>query len=1264
MKLSLIPIKKALNKAYLKEKVLRSEIENFKTHLINLLERIDVEESEENVKGHLSTFLDDTYYKNKHLIATKGRTDLVIHTEKKAKSPVGILFEVKRPKNQADMISPSNPNTKAFHELLLYYFQERLLHKNTDIKYCIITNVYDWYIFDAAVFDKYFYQNKQLRKDFQLWNEGRKTQNTTDFFYKEIALPFISQTDIELACTHFSIKDFERPLKNKDFKDDKKLVPLFKVFSPVHLLKIPFANDSNTLDKQFYHELLHLIGLEETKEKGKKIIQRKAPNKRQAGSLLENTIATLQTEDRLHRIKNLEDYGTSKEERLFNVALELCIIWINRILFLKLLEAQLLKYHKNDASYKFLSSAFIADYDELNELFFEILAKNTVDRPDYIKAKFERIPYLNSSLFEIHDLEDVTIRINSLKDRFQISPIPNTVLKDPKGKRILTPMKTLEYLFQFLEAYDFSSEGAEEIQEENKTLINASVLGLIFEKINGYKDGSFYTPGFVTMYMCKHSIRRACIKQFKETYADFDSDQFDDLKNFLSSKYKKEDLNTANQVINNLKICDPAVGSGHFLVSALNELISIKSELNILCDKEGNRLPIRVEIENDELIVTHRHSDEFFEYQPGIRESQLIQEALFHEKQQLIENCLFGVDINPNSVKICRLRLWIELLKNAYYKKGAHSNELETLPNIDINIKQGNSLISRFSLIADLKKALKSIKYDINAYKGFVRDYQHATDKDTKRGLLSIINQIKKDFRTEIGRNDPKIRRLQRLSNEYFEKYQTEQLFAQNLSAAQKKDKKKLESKIEKLNNQIEEIKNSAIYHDAFEWRFEFPEVLNEEGAFVGFDVIIGNPPYIRQEAFSSLKPFLQENYDTYAGTADLLVYFIEKGIKLLKPQGQFTFIISNKFMRANFGQNIRQWLTQWRLTEILDFGDLPVFEEATTYPCILSVEKSAAQTHFTAANVPELDTLNFEESVKEHSFSSLQDSLSKKGWTLTDVKTQKLLAKLKTTGQPLGEYVNGKIFRGVLTGLNTAFVIDEATKDQLIQEDPKSAEIIKPFLAGRDIKRYEQPMATKYLIFARRGIDVYAYPAILKHLSQYKEQLEPRPKDWPQNKKWPGRKPGSYKWYEIQDAVDYYEEFEKPKIMYAEIAIKGQFTIDKNKLYGDTTAYIIPIESFELLGILNSKVFTFYFSSISSEIRGGFYRWKRQYMENIPLPNEFQGNKEIAMLAKKLWAGEMTVDKDAFIQLNSKLDRIVYELYGLTEEEIEIIEESLGNDN
>ena len=420
------------------------------------------------------------------------------------------------------------------------------------------------------------------------------------------------------------------------------------------------------------------------------------------------------------------------------------------------------------------------------------------------------------------------------------------------------------------------------MQEDNKTIINASVLGKVFEKINGYKDGSVFTPAFITMYMCKQSIRLAVVEKFNthclnQGLQDLKINKIEDVYELIPNKI---DRKQANDIINSLKICDPAVGSGHFLVSALNEIIAVKSELGILIDEKGKTLrDYEIEIVNDELIITDENGN-IIAYNPKNVESNRVQKTLFQEKQTIIENCLFGVDINPNSVKICRLRLWIELLKNAYYKEETNYTELETLPNIDINIKCGNSLLSRFPLDADLSKALKSIKYDVKAYRGFVNDYKNEKSREVKRGLQKIIDSIKSDFRTEIGNNDPKQIKLSKLSGDLYNLLNQGKLF--ELDNKQKKLQKekqvKLEADINKLSKEIEEIKGNVIYKNAFEWRFEFPEVLNNNGDFEGFDLVIGNPPYIRHEEIKHLKPQLENDFTIFNSSADILTYFFEIG--------------------------------------------------------------------------------------------------------------------------------------------------------------------------------------------------------------------------------------------------------------------------------------------------------------------------------------------------------------------------------------------------
>lgn len=1301
MKLSVSSPAKVLNKAYLKQSLKRDQIELFKANLARMFERIRTDEHEEHLKNIVSDFLKDTWYKQSNEINTSGRADLVIHNGTTSAASVGVLIEVKRPGNKNEMITPERPNAKALHELLHYYMQERYIRDNKEIRRLIICNIHEWYIFDAVDFERFFFGNQRLVKSYKDWNDGLLVSTNTDWLYQEIAKDFIEKELSELPCTYFDLRDYVgaipcvRPTlvdngnnggdsgkgDHKDTPLQKRLIALYKVLSPPHLLKQTFANDSNSLNREFYSELLHILGLEEVKEKGKKLIRRKPEGSRNDGSLLENTCNFLKTRGRLSVLSNLQQYGTDADEQCFSVALELCITWLNRLLFLKLLEGQLIGYHKGDRSYAFLNSSRIGDFDELNELFFEVLAVRIDERSESVRSKFGTIPYLNSSLFEESDLERVTMRINELKNRLDLQLHGSTVLKGANGKRLTGSKSTLGYLFEFLDAYDFGAEGSADIQEQNKSIINASVLGLIFEKINGYKDGSFFTPGFITMYICRESIRRAVVSKFNETYA-WNCTNLTALHNDI---YRQRiPLAEANALVNSLKICDPAVGSGHFLVSALNEIIAIKSELRILADNDGKLLRCDVTIENDELIVTV--DDHIFEYNYKDAESQRVQETFFHEKETIIENCLFGVDINPKSVAICRLRLWIELLKNAYYRQPSPSalsqgeRELETLPNIDINIKCGNSLVSRFAISgnpnipAANRRKLKELT---DKYRQLVWEYKQSPSN--KAVLRKEIENLKHSLENFGLPNDKDLKSL------WLKKEELSVMALFGFSKKETEKRQKLHEQLTALERRFEE-KEKLVYHNAFEWRFEFPEVLDDEGEFVGFDAIIGNPPYIRQEAIKEQKPAFMEMFGTfYCGTADIYTYFYKTGLNLLKTGATLCFIAPNKFMRAGYGKNTRELLTsQGKPLMVLDFGDLPIFDEATTYPSIVMVEKTPPSqpppaggrskkgsltqrgrdgegVDFFTATFTDTDQLSrFDETLATIGFTMPVAALRDEGWTLERPEVLSLMDKLRTVGKSLGEYVEGKIYYGIKTGLNEAFVIDEETKARLIAEDPKSAEIIKPWLRGKDIFRWKTKWAGLYVIAiassanwnwpwaqeinesTARQLFQVEYPAIHRHLSQREEGLRKRDDH------------GRF-WWELRSCI-YYSEFEKPKILWPGISADlSVFSLDEYGYFGNDNNQLIISGDQCLLAILNSKLMRFVLGHLCDKVQGGFYRLKIIYIQQLPIPPVTDAQQALIIeRVQKILAATESPDVP---QLEAEVDRLVYELYNLTKEEIAVVE-------
>jgi type II restriction/modification system DNA methylase subunit YeeA len=1116
---------------------------------------------------------------------------------------------------------------------------------NTNLKQILITNNIDVFIFDALVIENLFAKNKNFKKSFIEFEAGQKSGGDTGFFYNSICKPFIDTIKDKIEYTYVKLTDYRELLKPND--DSSKIINLYKLFSPTHLLKLNFANDSNTLDNNFYNELLHIIGLEEVITGGKKVIQQcKKPN---YGSILENTIDQVKTGVRLSAVANIKSFGETQDQQIYNIALELVITWINRILFLKLLESQLITYN-NSNEYKFVDVKSISDYDSLYLLFFKVLAVKTKDRRSDIAEKYKHVPYLNSSLFEITKLEHQAIGINTLSNSLKLPLASSTVLKDNNGKRLSGEKETLSYLLEFLDAYNFSSEGTAQVQEDNKTLINASVLGLIYEKLNGYKDGSFFTPGYITMYMCHETIRRAVVQKFNDSIDGVTFDSFDDLTAYTRRYFKTDDIAKFNKIVNSIRICDPAVGSGHFLVSALNELIAIKHELGILADKDFKPLPIDLEIENDELMITDRF-DELFSYNPKSKDSQNIQKTLFHEKQTLIENCLFGVDINPNSVKICRLRLWIELLKNTYYKE---SGELEVLPNIDINIKCGNSLISRFDIDTPISKALKKSKLKVQDYKDAVYEYKNAKSKEQKENLENLIAEIKSNFQSEVASNDRRLIKLIKLRGE-LEKLETQDTMFEQTKAEEKgykKQRKTYLNEIAKLEAELEEIKSNRIYDNAFEWRFEFPEVLADNGDFAGFDVVIGNPPYFSISSIKEQYPIFERmDYYTFDKGTDIYCLFYELSLNVLKHSGLITFITSNKWMRAGYGKKLRYIFSKNNPILLIDLGP-NVFANATVDTNLITIRKEEVSEYnmraYTIEDIKEAqDMYNLE-------FGTMTE-LNLDSWVIMSKEERSIVNKIEVNGKPLKDW-DLKINSGIKTGYNEAFIIDGATKDRLIAEEPKCAKIIKPLLRGRDIKRYSVMFADLWLITAHNGystekgrverIKVEDYPAIKNHLDKYWEAIEKRYDK--------GDTP-----YNLRNCA-YMEDFEKEKVVYNDITQRLTFFKDLNSYYiNNTSYYIAGNEKLSYIAtILNSKLIDYYYRKISTQLGKKAIRMFTQFVERIPIiaPNAVQ-ETEITDLVNKILAAKKENPEADTTELEQEIDLLVYKLYDLTYDEVLIVD-------
>ncbi len=1182
-------LKQALNRVYLKIKPDTETIQVFQANLTRLLEQCDSKKSEEFNKNLLIDFLKNTYYTDRYFINTKERIDLVIHNNQDVKSPVGVIFETKKPTRtiNAEMPRLDHLNTKAFQQLVLYFLRERVTDKNLEIKHLIVTNIYEWFIFDAKIFEELFFANKALVNQFCDFEEGRLSSTKTDFFYQQIAEPAITKVIEQIKFTHFDLRDLE----NLDLLD------IYKILSPEHLLKLPFVNDSNTLNKPFYNELLYIIGLTEIKDKGKKLIGRMKEGDRCDGSLIENAISRLDSLDKIAQLKNPEEFGTTDEERLYNVALRLSINWINRVLFLKLLEAQLIKYHQGDRDFAFLNLAKVPSYDDLDSLFFDVLARETNKREAKVKTTFAHVPYLNSSLFEPTETEQQTIFIGNLRER-TLPIFTATVLKDNQGNKRVGELNTLAYLFEFLDAYKFDRDELENPQEDSEKLINASVLGLIFEKINGYKDGSFYTPSFITMYMCRETIRRAIVQKFNEVKG-WNCQTLDDLYERI------EDKREANTIINSLKICDPAVGSGHFLVSALNEIIAIKSELRVLLDSSGKSLKdYRVEVRNDKLLV---YDDEgtLFAYHPNNKEKQRVQQALFHEKQTIIEGCLFGVDINPNSVTICRLRLWIELLKNAYYREDGN---LETLPNIDINIKCGNSLISRFALDVDVKQVLQKQKFSIEEYRNAVQTYRNAENKEQKRQMETLIAKIKAGFSANLLIGDPKKVKLRQLQGELYNLKNQGLLFEETKTEQKAREKKvtKLNNEIDKLTAEIADIESGKLYNNALEWRFEFPEVLNDDGDFVGFDVVIGNPPY-GVDLSEYEKPYFLDKYIKTSGEIEIYCYFIELSLSgILKHNGYFSFITTNTVYYLDKFLTIRKNLFSTNKIIFLIELEKQVFTDAPDIvPAIYLLKKAKDKDNivnlYKSQSTKKVYDLELYSDFYVNNIA--QSKLDIKNTFLLNTNNEKeaLIDKLSSLNKLNNNF---KVVYGIKTGNNKKFVKQKPDNDGIWKKCASSADNIKKYiitwkgdflniskdLAGLGNVNYEQP----------------------KILIQYIRKLSMKTR--------------------LVCALDVNGEY-YPLNNYS-------FVISEN-------THSLKF----LLAILNSNLTNWYFSNSFVD-----YNIKPKYIEQIPLPKVLTSDS-IENIVEEILAAKKDDPNADTSELEKQIDHLVYKLYQLTYNEVKIID-------
>ncbi len=1270
----------------------KETIENFEKEINSLLENAPRQDDEEFQKNEINKFLKNTYGYDCN---TRKKVDSAIYED----GEVQVLIEVKAlnkktefPKNR------ENPLSKAFCQMVLYFLEEIEKEKNNSLKHTIICNAHEFFLFDCK--DLLFLkEDKRIKKFYDNYAKKEGTDSSKPKFYKDLEQYLQEDFQGELRYTHFNLSSY----------DLKELPLIYQVLSQEVLLKQKKTLDANTLNKDFYEELLYILGLEEQNDKGKILIKQ---------SRTQNSLSAALK----YSYTNLDD-----EE-----VMALLIAWNNRILFLRLLESLLISFKHFGKS--FLTTENFKDFNALNTLFFEVLAKKNNERLKEIKEDkiLEKIPYLNSSLFDKTPLELKGYEIKLL-DNKKLEIYKNSVLKKDNPKQ--EPLPLLKYFFEFLRLYDFTTT-PKDIKDNTDTnesrLINPSVLGLVFEKLNGYKEGSFYTPSFITSYMCKESIKTIVLDKFNQTYK-IECENLKELKNYLKNSYKEDKRKEYLNTLLTLRICDPAVGSGHFLVSALNEMVWVAYKLGLIASLHRYDL----KLENDEIIIHYTPTGEIFNYKKPHSENDPhhhIQKELFELKKSIIENCLFGVDINPNSCEITKLRLWIELLKYSYYifEDGKNTNALETLPNIDINIKCANSLISRFALKdkALLKtKKNKNLEYYIAEYKELVKIYKdpqiletlthpikdsNAVRKYAKERLYQELAQNpNKDFKKALNDRIEKIKETFKLTLEppqkelKFKKFLKEHLELYGRSILEETNYNGLELEALALEKQMANLffdyrpypkldKSDKVvglehfnlyvltsykdlqdenerYANALEWRFEFPEVLDDEGDFLGFDCIIGNPPYIRQEQIKDLKPLLQKQYqDFYNSTADIYTYFFALSFQLLKEKGFNAFITSNKYARAKYGAKLREWLLKkTTLVSYMELNALKVFESAAVDTSIMNFIK---QTPPKESDFKYYEpTPNDKDDLKSTPYLTMkQNALSTESFIFANATLLDLRDKIESVGTPLKDW-DIQIYRGILTGCNEAFIIPTEKRDAILnacktQEERKRTEtLIKPILRGKDIKRYSYEWAHLWVINTHNGytsnlkskippIDIEKYPATKAHLDAHYDAIATRCDQ--------GDTP-----YHLRNCA-YLEDFEKEKIVYGEIVQEPRFYLDNGEcglgyFYAEATSFILTGEHLRyLLGMLHSKLITFAFKTFYAG--GGLgesgYRYKKAFIERLPIPQITEKNQELAQkitdYAEQILQAKAKDPKANTQELEKEIDALVYQLYNLTDEEIKIIED------
>jgi len=702
----------------------------------------------------------------------------------------------------------------------------------------------------------------------------------------------------------------------------------------------------------------------------------------------------------------------------------------------------------------------------------------------------------------------------------------------------------------------------ESTPDDVEVAVDPEMLGKVFEELitGRHESGSYYTPRPVVAFMCREALK-GYLGGGAGIAALVDGRSADSLT-------RREAAALLHRLAG-VRAVDPACGSGAYLLGLLHELYELTGLLELRADP-------------------------------------LTARAQYERKLAIIQNALYGVDLDPFAVNVARLRLWLSLAVE-------HTGDVpEPLPNLDFKVEVGDSLavpLPQRDLTGDIFRQAQ-----LDEYRAAKRDYGSPYFTEDRKALYGRIDALKGELAA----------------------------WAHPQQKGQAADPV-----------------------PGFDWQVEFAEVftssepvadlggaMNLGGTLAeaptpgGFDIVLANPPYVRQELIKDQKPRLKAAFpEVYAGTADLYCYFYGRAVQLLKPGGMLAFISPNKWFRAGYGANLRKFLAETcQVDSITDFGDLPVFQAASTYPMIFIAQKGTGHQAVTFTLVKSLNPPypDVRRVIAEDGQILPENAVSGANWSLAVGTQAGLIPRLVAAGKPLKDYTSSRFYRGVTTGFNDAFVIDGETRLRLIAEDKRSAEIIKPLALGRDIRRWVLDNQDRWLIFTRRSIEIDRYPAIKDYLNAWRKELTPRVGEAEV-----GRKPGNYKWYEIQDESAYFSVFDGPKIVSTKVSVRPTFCLDVTGHYLGNTSYCCPVndDAKFILGVLNSDIFSFYAKEVFVGKLNGWYEIQPKGLEAFPIPSASDADQaSISALVQKCLDAK-GVDCGAW---EAEIDARVAALYGL----------------